>query len=152
MIELLWSPYLTWTLIILIFERMNTWFFTRLIIFAINDALAQINTFFLHAFLQIIFILRRRVFTTHANGIRATDTTMRTIDITWTIYKNRYLWRKIRYSNHKKSTKVQISNLRYNRSVLCRIPWGSSCRSKLRCSPSMQVRIVLHILQRCLHL
>ena len=150
--ELLWSPYLTWTLVIPFFEQRNTWLFTRFIIVAINDTLAQINTFFLHAFLQIIFILRRRVFTTHANGIRATDTTIRTIDITWTICKNRYLGRKIRPSNHKKSTKVQISNLRNNRSALCRIPWGSSCRSKLRCSPSMQVRIDLHILQQCLHL
>ena len=90
-IKIFWSSYLTWAQIILFFEQSNTWFFARFIVFAINDALAKIDTFLLHAFLQIIFILRRRIFTTNANGIRAIITTIRAVDITWTILKIRYL-------------------------------------------------------------
>ena len=108
--EIFRSSYLTWALIILFFEQSNTGFLTRFIVFAINNALAKINTFFLFAFLQIIFILRRRVFTTNANGIRATITTIRAVDITWTILKNKLL--RMEYSLLKSSIVLEGSNLK----------------------------------------
>ena len=138
----LWSPYLTWTLVIPFFEWINTWFFTRLIVFAINDALAQVNTFFFHTFLQIIFIMRRWIFTAHTNGIRTTVTTIGTVDITRTILKIRYLSSKlVRCSNHW--------NIQWE---LFHIPWGSCYRSKLRYNPNTHVRIDFHIFHRYLHL
>ena len=79
------SGYLTRTLMILFFERAHTWLFTRLIIFAINDALAQIDTFVLHTLLQIIFILRWRIFTTDTNRIGTTIASIWTISVAWTI-------------------------------------------------------------------
>ena len=133
------DTYLTWAFRVFQLEKVDTWVFAIYIICAVYDTLAQVDTFFLLAGLEVILILRRRIFTTDTNWIWTISTTGWTVDITWAI-----LNKKLRMKKGSLMKYINNINLEHNQWELYHNPGDNLYQSRIECSRCIPFHTGLH--------